>query len=185
MWRTRLRPREWVGFSSGAGRSLWHGITASSRACRSGRSPIVSVARRLPSRRTSTTRLVLTKGLRIARALTLGHAVQHLRQAWGSDARPGHGTTPRGATRPPLPRPGGSVSVVAGPPCVPRKAGATEKRGTDPLSGIAGLIAARPAFADSRVLGTDRDDDERSAPAERPGAGEKHVAPPEQVRHLP
>jgi hypothetical protein len=34
--------------------------------------------------------------------------VQHL-QAWGSDARPGHGTAPRGATRPPLPRPRGSV----------------------------------------------------------------------------
>jgi Bacterial protein of unknown function (DUF899) len=36
-------------------------------------------------------------------------AVQHCRWAWGSRARPGHGTASRGATRPPLPRPGGSV----------------------------------------------------------------------------
>jgi len=55
---------------------------------------------------------------------------------------------------------------------LPRNAGATEKPGTDPLSGIAGLIAARPAFANSRVFGTDRDDDERSKPAERLGDGE-------------
>ena len=52
---------------------------------------------------------MLTKDLRIACALTLGLAVQRRRQAWDSDARPGHGTAPGGATRPPLPRPGGSV----------------------------------------------------------------------------
>ena len=44
-----------VGFSSAAGRSPWRVITASSRVSRSGRSPIVSVARPRRSRRTSTT----------------------------------------------------------------------------------------------------------------------------------
>ena len=50
--------------SSVAGPSRWRGTTASSRGSPSGRSPIVWAARRRRSRRTSTTHLTLTKGLR-------------------------------------------------------------------------------------------------------------------------
>jgi hypothetical protein len=66
----------------------------------------------------------------------------------------------------------------------PRNAGATEKRGTDPLSGIAGLIAARPAFCRFRGIRADHDDDERSEPAERRGAGEYGVSQPGQAARL-
>ena len=54
--------REPVGFASVAGRSPWRATTARSRASRSGRSPIASVARRRRSRRTSTTRPARRRG---------------------------------------------------------------------------------------------------------------------------
>ena len=54
--------REPIGFSSVDARSPWRGITASSRASRSGRSPTVSVALRRRSRRTSTTRPARRRG---------------------------------------------------------------------------------------------------------------------------
>jgi hypothetical protein len=110
-------------------------------------------------------------------------ADRHDRVAIGDLVSPGGGNPNlRGqspATRGLRARRGVRIPAATGHPTAelrnPRKAGATEKRGTDPLSGIAGLIAARPAFADSRVFGTDRDDDERSEPAERPGAREWEV----------
>jgi hypothetical protein len=60
----------------------------------------------------------------------------------------------------------------AQPTRVPRNPGLGRNRGTDPHSKFAGPSAARPAFANSRVLSTDREDEERSEPDERPGDGE-------------
>ena len=58
--------------------------------------------------------------------------------------------------------------AAGGRTCIPRKARLGQNRGTDPLSDFWGLIAARPASANSRVWTLDRDDDERSEPAKDP-----------------
>ena len=171
-----------TAWSSVVAPSPWRVTSARPRGCRSPRSPSVWAARQRRSRPTSTTRLRLTKDLRIAHALTPASARRATRAAFG--AFPDHEVargSKHGRTHAamawrhgPTPDPGRRSTVRRGATC------ARTSRGTP---GAAPVWHAEAGSATCRLVSTEAPDARaslalgaRASRATAGGVGSAHSA---------